>query len=353
MRCRYCFYADVSALREFPSYGLMTEETTKRIIDQIYLDLEDGDHLALAFQGGEPTLAGLAYFEKLMAYLSSQIKEIHLTFSIQTNGLLLDDSWAVFLKKNNFLVGLSIDGYPSIHDVNRLDVNGHTTYERVQKAKRLLDTYQVPVNILTVLTRRMAENPDEVMDYLLKNNIDYVQFIPCLPGLENQDEDLHALTPELFASFYDRISERWLEVRKEGRYLHIQLFDAIIELLMTGKELICGLKGRCHLQNIVEADGSVYPCDFYVLDCYKMGNLTNSKLSILKEARAAQSFLREPCDMAKLCMKCPYAKICLGGCKRMKNTMYLNDAEDFCGYQLFMEHHYTTFRLIAQQIVNN
>ena len=152
IRCKYCFYANVSALREVRSFGKMTLEVAEKMITNIFQDLADGDVLTLAFQGGEPTLAGLSYFEHIVALVVAQVKQIDVHYTIQTNGMVINEQWCRFLKANNFLVGLSIDGHPLYHDLNRIDPKGSGTFHRVMLTKQLFDTYDIDYNVLCVLT---------------------------------------------------------------------------------------------------------------------------------------------------------------------------------------------------------
>lgn len=187
------------------------------------------------------------------------------------------------------------------------------------------------------------------MDYFLALGIEDIQFIPCLDSLEGEMWPM-ALSPEEFARFYDGVMTRWLRELRQGHWVHIQFIDAVVELLATGQELICGLKGSCRIQQVVEADGSAYPCDFYVLDEYRMGNLGDRTLSQLRASPAAIRFLNERPHHPALCEVCAYRSICRGGCRRMKNTMYLTRTGDACGYQTFLDHHYQTLRAIARQL---
>jgi len=203
MRCKYCFYHDVSAHREVRSFGNMKEDVMEKIIDQIFIDLDDGDAMTFAFQGGEPTLAGLSYFEHFVAYVKAQKKQVKLEYSIQTNGLTIDEDWCSFFKANDFLVGLSIDGPKAFHDENRYDTQKMGTYKRVMRTKALFDRYEVEYNVLCVLTKQIAKHPQKIFNFLLKENIKYVQFIPCLDDLDAKSGSPFALDPEHFASFYD------------------------------------------------------------------------------------------------------------------------------------------------------
>src|SRR5699024_890069 len=121
--------------------------------------------------------------------------------------------------------------------------------------------------------------------------IQYIQFIPCLDDLDATEKSEYALSPDSFASFYKQIFHRWEEELNKNNYISIQLIDSIINLLMGKGIGICGQTGRCSLQYIIEADGSVFPCDFYVLDKYKMGNITESTLFELRKTRSAEDFL--------------------------------------------------------------
>ena len=139
MRCAYCFYADVSSRREFSSRGIMPHDTAKRVIENIFRDMADGDEVTFGFQGGEPTLAGLPWFRDFVSMAASTERKVAVRYTLQTNGLLLDKEWCEFLKAHDFLVGLSIDGGESFHDRNRLDSRGKKTYEEILRRKALLE----------------------------------------------------------------------------------------------------------------------------------------------------------------------------------------------------------------------
>ncbi len=339
LRCQYCFYADVTSLREVASYGKMKKETTEKMIQQIFVDLDNGDELTLAFQGGEPTLAGLPYFKQLVALVeAAQVqKNVRVHYAIQTNGMLINQKWATFLKANNFLVGLSIDGHPMYHDLHRLDTKGKGTFHRVLETKRLFDTHQIAYNILCVLTNPLAKEPKKVYQFMQKENIDYIQFIPCLDELQAQKRSSYALTPERFASFYHQLLHLWLQELAQGRYRSIKLFDDVFNLVVNRQVNACGLVGNCQIQYIIEADGSVYPCDFYVLDEYRLGFIQEQTLRELFSQDIGQKFLCEKKEPCALCQTCPFQQMCHGGCKRMKAAMYVNAAGDFCGYQRFLQ----------------
>ena len=135
MRCKYCFYADISSAREIHSYGIMSDDVTGKILDNIFKDVDDGDTITFAFQGGEPSVAGLPWFQRFTENVASRQKDITLEYAFQTNGLLLDESWCGFFNENHFLVGLSVDCSKHFHDHNRLSASGEGTYAKVMQVK--------------------------------------------------------------------------------------------------------------------------------------------------------------------------------------------------------------------------
>ena len=335
LRCSYCFYANVSSLREVRSFGKMKEEVTEKMIENIYADLEDGDQLTLAFQGGEPTLAGLQYFQHLIAYVGTKEKKVQVSYTLQTNGTMINEKWCAFLKEHDFLVGLSIDGHPLYHDLHRVDPKGRGTFQRVLQTKQLFDYYEIDYNVLCVLTNPLAKEAKKVFRFLKEQQIDFVQFIPCLEDLDAKKRNSYALTPKRFAGFYHQLLQLWLQELAEGHYISIKLFDDLLNLLIKRQVTACGILGNCQVQYVIEADGSVYPCDFYVLDEYRMGYIQEQTLRQLFEQDIAKTFVCQRSEMPKKCLSCPFQKMCRGGCKRMKDAIYVDG--DYCGYQQLLQ----------------
>ena len=345
MRCRYCFYADVSSLRDCPSYGVMTKEVREQVVRNIFAGLKPGDRVNLAFQGGEPTLAGLPWFRAMAEQVRELSRGIRVSWSLQTNGLLLDDEWCAFLKEHDFLVGLSLDGYAKNHNACRPDAKGEGTFSRVLEAKARMDRHGVDYNVLTVLTGELARHPQQVWKFLREQKIQYVQFIPCLGPLEG-DGSPYALTPKRYAEFYTALWSRWHEAFARDEYISVKLFDDLVRLLAFGECNACGLLGACQPQLIVEADGGVYPCDFYVLDGYRMGDLTKEPLDSFWPEKA-RPFLERPAEPLPLCADCPYRRMCNGGCQRMRQEVCYSPGDTACGHRLLLEQIMPQLRAVA------
>ena len=338
MRCRYCFYGDEANVRETPSFGVMREETANAVLENLFCDLDAGDALSICFQGGEPTLAGLPFFEAFTERARTLANgRVSLSFQIQTNGLLLDDKWCAFLRRERFLVGLSLDGPKEYHDRNRIDAAEKGTYLRVVEAKERLTAHGVDWNALAVLTDALARHPAKLWSFLLTQGISYLQLIPCLGPLDEAAAET-TLTAARYARFYAELYDLWERAFLEGKYVSIKLFDDFLNLLSRGEVNACGLLGSCQRQFVIEADGGVYPCDFYCLDSYRVGSFADSPLLELYEAEGMRAFAAENRRPAS-CMDCPYERICGGGCRRMRQGVYA-DKNGVCGHRMLLERIY-------------
>ena len=333
LRCRYCFYSEEAESRCVRSYGVMTEDRAERIVENVFSDLGAGDRVQFIFQGGEPTLAGLNFFESFTALVGER-QGIGVSWALQTNGLSLDDAWCEFLKVHGFLVGLSLDLLPDAHDASRVDAAGRGSYRRVLDALSLLRRHGVEYNVLCTLTGEVARHPDAVWRQVTSLGIDYVQFTPCLGPLDGTRSP-YALTPERFASFYTRLFALWYADFQAGRRRSVKLFDDIVNLLILGTPTACGMDGRCRGQLVIEANGDAYPCDFYCLDEWRLGNAAEEPPSRLLENDAMQRFLSRNKDTVS-CSGCRYARFCGGGCPRMEREVYAA-RDGVCGFQKFMD----------------
>ena len=321
MRCAYCFYHDEAMNRAVPSYGMMSEDTLETLIRKA-LDYASGQ-CTFGFQGGEPTLRGLEFFRLAVEYQQKyNVHNVRIHNALQTNGLVLDGSWARFFKENGFLIGLSLDGGKALHDSLRRDSQGCGTFSRTLRAARLLQSHEVDFNLLTVVTRQVAENITQVYRFFRREGMLYQQYIPCLDPLgEPRGGSDYSLTPELFGKFLKSLFDLWYQDVKAGRFIYIRYFENLLGMLTGRPPEHCGLSGRCALQHVVEADGSVYPCDFYCLDEWKQGNILQDDFTALDKSEAAQKFLRESIALPENCTDCQYRFMCRGGCRRDRELL--------------------------------
>lgn len=348
LRCRYCFYADISSLRNVRSYGVMSIDAVHTMLRNLETQLVKGDSVQFAFQGGEPTLAGLTWFREFIQAVHLWKPGIRVSYALQTNATLLDEEWCRFLAEHHFLVGVSLDLLPQCHDDARVGTDGKGTYQRCLQALTLLNRFGVEYNVLCTLTRQVARHPQTVWRILKELDIRYVQFTPCLDALNSPGSNPYALTPQRFAQFYIQLFSLWLEDFRKGQYRSVKLFDDVVNLMAYGIPTACGIEGHCQPQLVVEADGGVYPCDFYCLDAYRIGNILEDSLETLLRA-AENSPFRERSALPALCFGCSYQSFCGGGCKRMRAAVMCSGNDTFCGYQAFLNSTGKDLRQIARQ----
>lgn len=292
----------------------MSLETAKLLIDRAFE--ENPEYLSFCFQGGEPTIAGLPYFKQFVEYvkkLSKPGQVVH--YAIQTNGILIDEQWAQFLKEHRFLVGLSIDGPQKYHDALRVDPDSKGTLRRVECAWKLLQKYGVETNILSVISAATARHASQIYSYLKGLGANYLQFIACLDPLDEvRGGEGHSLTPERYGKFLCNLFDCWYTDFQKGQYVSIRQFDDWVHNLAGMPVSTCMSTGRCGAYLVIESDGSAYPCDFYVTDRHKLGMIQEESLSVLQSN--SENFIKESYHLPEMCKTCQYALACRGGCKR-------------------------------------
>lgn len=350
MRCRYCFYYDITTKREQASYGMM-EESTLEIIVKKALQFAEGS-CTFAFQGGEPTLCGISFYEKLIEFEQKyNINHVQIQNTLQTNGFLIDDKWAEFFHQHHFLIGLSLDGIKSTHNCYRVDSKGNGTFDRIMNTISLFRKHKVDFNILTVVHKETASKARRIYQFYKKNGLDYLQFIACLdPLYEKQGQHDYSLLPKDYGKFLCELFDLWYDDLLQGEQPYIRQFENYIQILVGMQPESCEQRGVCSFQHVVEADGEVYPCDFYVTDEYRLGNLLHYSIEEIEEHRKNLGFVEASMNHPEKCTSCQYFGICRGGCRRhrMISEEHLNY---FCeSYQMFFSHALPRLTEIAKYI---
>ncbi|MBQ7378173.1 MAG: SPASM domain-containing protein [Clostridia bacterium] len=322
MACDYCFYADL-AEQGAPTNRMMTRDTARKLIGRVK---ESGaQRVHFAFQGGEPLLWGQEHFDDFFADVRNA--GIDATYAVQTNGLWLDDEvYATLFAENDVLVGVSLDGDRALHDVARKTRDGKGTHERVTRGIEQLKKHGVRYNLLTVVSANTAKHPTQLYRYYKKLGVSHVQLIPCLPPLEKNEMRKYAPTPEALGQFLIGFYRLWREDFKDGKPpFTVREFDQALATLQ-GRAGHCGARGFCTPQLIVEADGSLYPCDFYVLPEYCTGNVHTHTLEQTLQSEGMQRFADEHPEAPALCRSCRFLPVCGGGCRRMRDVI-LSDSD--------------------------
>lgn len=313
LNCDYCFYRDLSARRSEPVRPVMSRTTARTLISKA---LELSGSIVFSFQGGEPTLAGLQWYRDFVDMVDeANTTNARVEYSIQTNGTLLSNRWAEFFHEKEFLVGLSIDGFPRLSDVHRRFNDGKKTSSAILNALEYLQQHEVKVNVLTVVTSEVVDNFDTLWAFFLSRHLYYQQYIPCMDPIDGKPDSF--LSPKEYGEFLVRLSRKWISSLSERNHsVSIRLLDNFVSTLMGNPSEQCGDTGICTPQYVIESDGSVYPCDFYCTDEMLLGNINDASFRQFDGRRAELRFIEDSETQNTECRNCDFRYLCGGGCKR-------------------------------------
>lgn len=349
LSCSYCFYHDETAHRKHPDYGYLSESTMEVLVKKA---IESCTHsVTFAFQGGEPMLIGLDFYKKFsMAVQKYKKPNIEISCTLQTNGTLIDEAWAKYFHEHKFLVGISLDGYEQIHDLYR-KASTCGSWKRVMKGIQLLKNYGVEFNVLTVVTKQSAKHISGIYSCFKNNGFNYQQYIPCLDPLEhNRGQEVYSLTPEIYAIFLKKLFDLWYSDISKGNFIYIRQFENYLGIFKGYAPESCNMCGVCQKQWVIEADGSVFPCDFYVLDAWKLGNILTDSFEAMDEKRDQLGFIKQSQLTMEACRHCRWFPVCRNGCKRdrVQADGQLPGLNYFCeSYRSFFEYTWPRFEELA------
>ncbi|WP_197035150.1 anaerobic sulfatase maturase [Oceanivirga salmonicida] len=348
LRCTYCFYFDVAENRATYTYGNMTYETLENLVKNVFEHVEY--QVTFMFQGGEPTMRGINYYYKLHELVEKYNENnIIVSFSMQTNGTMLNKRWFDLFEKYNYLIGISIDGTKDIHDIFRIDIRKKGTFDSIINNINKLRERNIDFNILSVVNSEVAKNANNIYKYFREKEFEYMQFIPMLDSLKNKKED-YTLTAKSYGIFLDELFNIWYKDILNGNFVSIRYFENLLLILLGKQPESCDMVGQCSVNFVVEADGSVYPCDFYVLDEYRIGNINEDAITDIIFSKKAQKFVRDSLILDKKCKSCKYFKICRSGCKRHKNEKNENK---FCeSYIYFLDRNLDKLMKLKNLLIN-
>ncbi|MFP4477086.1 MAG: radical SAM protein [Desulfatibacillaceae bacterium] len=312
LACDYCFYRHKG--------GELYPDARRRMTPEVAEDLVAGllsyrfPETVFSWQGGEPTLMGLDFFVKVVeAQMRHGAPGQVIGNALQTNGVLIDREWARFLAEYRFMVGLSLDGPADVHDAHRRTASGTGSHDRALAAADRLLTAGVATNALCVVNATNQDRAPEVIDHLVDNGLDHIQFIPVLETDPRTGEPTSfSATPEGLGRFYEdacrvlapagvpRFSERTLE--------------ALLHLRLAGEAGLCVFDKQCGRYLLIEHNGDVYPCDFFVEDKWRLGNIAHGELAGFFKNPLYRRFARAKPRLPGECRTCGDLASCHGGC---------------------------------------
>lgn len=326
LNCEYCFYHSLASERTEFSKGMMSKATAHKVIESA-LEFADSTDVFFTFQGGEPLLSPIDFYKDFVEFANEKNeKRSKINYCLQTNATLITEELAGFFAKNNFLVGVSLDGDRELNKY-RVYPDGKDSFDDAIKGIDLLKKYNVQFNVLSVLTKNTALNFRKAYRFFKENDLKYLQFIIGLRPMKSDfDEDIF-MNSDDYACFLTKCFNIYYNDYLRGSYISIRTFDNYIALINGSNAEQCGMNGFCSTQFVVEGDGSVYPCDFYCTDEWYLGNINNQSFRTLYNLPKAAEFLKDSFKLKDDCKGCNYFYICRGGgCKRNRNDYDYCDA---------------------------
>lgn len=318
MKCRYCYYLDKGRFSSHEKQARMSYSLLERLIKET-VEASSGPVVSFVWHGGEPTIAGIDFYQKVVELERKYLPEGWAVWNnLQTNGLLINDAWARFLKENRFDVGLSLDGAKWVHDKNRTDAGGKPTFNRICRNVDKLRKAGVHVDFLCTVSADSAEDPKGVYEGLKNLGAEWVQFIPIVVRKEDGTFTKESVTPEKYGDFLIAVFDEW--VCKDLGKLDVQLFAEMAMVWAGGEASLCWLAPTCGRALIAEEDGAIYSCDHFVDNDHRLGILGDASGKTLgdmlesKEQRAFGTGKRD--SLTKECRNCKYLSCCNGGCPK-------------------------------------
>lgn len=350
--CSYCYYRESHAPKG------KTNTTALCVLEKLipeYMDyVADTRAASIGWQGGEPTLAGLNFFEEIV-----RLEKAHahpgtvISNDLQTNGTRLDGNWAAFLKQYDFLVGVSLDGPEEIHDQLRTDRRGNGTFRAAMDGARILLQYGVDLNILCVVAPHNLQYPGALLDFYRGAGFSHVQFMPAMT-FQATDPDTPAgylITPEEYGSFLTALFDAWY--RDGLPTTSVRTFDNLLQSYLQIPNDLCIHADTCDSGLVVEHNGDVFPCDFHLHEQHKLGNILSRPLISMVNSPERLAFIRQKKPLPGQCRKCPWVAYCKGGCPRNRTHAETMGPDFFCGaYRRLFAHAHERLERLRDKIRN-
>jgi serine-type anaerobic sulfatase-maturating enzyme len=374
LACAYCYYLGKESL--YPGSRLrMTDDVLEAYLVQL-LTSQDGPEVSVSWQGGEPTLMGLDFFRRSVELVRRHRRPgQRVSYALQTNGTRLDQAWCAFFKEHGFLVGLSLDGPPALHDAYRLDRSGRGTYRRARRGWDLLQKHAVEANILCAVHAANAAHPLEVYRFFRDDlQARFIQFIPVVerPAVENPVAEDDGTPPsgaarttgkpeerrvgprsvgsEQFGDFLIEIFDEW--VRRDVGTVFVQAFDSALASWCGLPSSVCVFQETCGASLVLEHNGDLYACDHFVDSGHRLGNILETPMDELAASPRQWDFGLAKRDLLPArCRACDVLFACHGECPRNRLPGGGGDEDGLnylcAGYQRFFRHIDRPMRIMA------
>lgn len=361
--CNYCYYLHKEELYPKGNGWKMARPCLESYIRQ-YMDAQPkgATEVTFAWQGGEPTLLGLDFFQRCVELQKKYARRgMKIANTLQTNGILLDEEWCRFFLQHEFLIGLSIDGPAELHDAHRVDHQGRGSHAKVISALRKLKKFGVEFNALVVVNRTNGDHGARIYRYLRDTGCRFIQFIPvverfgigrhaegdmrseeCTPFSEAATAvSSRSVLPEQFGRFLCDVFDEW--VRHDVGRVFVQIFDQALSAWVGVEPSLCIFRKTCGRALAMEHNGDVYSCDHFVEPDHLLGNLNVVPLEELVNSGRQQAFGDAKLNsLPQYCIDCEVRHACNGECPKNRFLQTPDGADGLnylcAGYRMFFNH---------------
>lgn len=354
--CSYCFFLSKEALYPGDRFR-MGDDVLRAYLRQV-IEAQTAPEVTVAWQGGEPTLMGVDFFRRAVelaeGYRAPGQRLLH---TMQTNGTLLTDEWCAFLAERAFLVGLSVDGPPELHDAYRVDKRGAPTYEKVHRGWTLLQEHGVDTNILCTVHAANQDRPLDVYRHFRDGlGARHLQFIPIVErendtGFQEGDTVTdRSVGPHAWGRFLGAVYEEW--IGRDVGAVFVQMFDAALASWLHLPATMCIFSETCGDALALEHNGDLYSCDHFVEPSYLLGNIMDTQMVELVASPKQRAFGAAKRDsLPRYCLDCEVRFACHGECPKNR-FVETPDGEAglnyLCaGYRAFFNRIDPTMRMMA------
>ena len=356
MACKYCYYLEKGNLYKQYKDHVISDELLEKFVKD-YIESQTLPQILFTWHGGETLMRPISFYKKAMTLEKRYAGGRQIDNCIQTNGTLLTDEWCEFFKRNNFLVGVSIDGPQEFHDEYRRTRSGKPSFQKVMKGIQLLNKHGVEWNALAVINDFNADYPLEFYHFFKDIHCKYIQFTPIVERIVNRTDGLtlapgmqdqgkladFSITADQWGNFLCTIFDEW--VRKDVGNYYIQLFDATLANWAGVAPGICDMAKECGHAAVMEFNGDVYCCDHFVYPEYKLGNLHQKTLTEMLYSKRQKDFGEMKYkSLPRQCKECEFLFACHGECPKNR---FLKDKYGEFGLNYLCKGYYRFFKHVA------
>lgn len=321
LACDYCFYRNLA-----PYGGIEQNRMADAVLERImetYLATEQQSHVFI-WQGGEPTLMGEEFFRRVIELQLKHGREgAVIANGLQTNATLLTDNLCRLLREYSFLVGCSLDGPAPIHDRYRRTAAGSPSHARVLNGIAKLRHHEVEFNVLTLVSRANVQRAKEVYAYFRDQGFRYQQYIPCVEFDQQGKLQPYAINGVEWGDFLCELFAEWHP--RDIHRVSIRHFDTILAKMVYGTADTCTIGNDCRQYCVVEWNGDIYPCDFFVKPELRLGNIMEASWAELLRSDVFADFGPRKAKWGPVCARCEYLAYCAGDC--IKNRVHGVDGQ--------------------------